>query len=1231
MKNRRPEAASSPSRKRRRHINPYHVFLVPTTMVVFQTLRNPLLGFFPFSRLLISASSQLLRLTFPISLSLNEPELETERDFAVKSPDDPGTRLFSTICVVCVSFSNAELTNLRPASQRVSISRMSQFQQSNTQSFAGFWVSALMIKTRDEFPARMIVRNHYSTMLVFSSYFPVAARKQHSSMQGFRAKCRIATLVFFAIWVGFTSLYGLLKPVSNGCIMTYMYPTYVPIATPPNVSSEKYGLFLYHEGWKKIDFAEHLKKLSGVPVLFIPGNGGSFKQVRSLAAESDRAYQGGPLELTYYRDAYLTPEEGGNVSLEVTSDFLPLNQYTSMLDWFAVDLEGEHSAMDGGILEEHTEYVVYAVHRILDQYKESRDAQSKEGAVSGTLPQSVILVGHSMGGFVARAAVVHPHLRKLAVETILTLSSPHQSPPVALQPSLGHFFSQVNRAWRKGYEVQTTNTGRWVSDPPLSHVVVVSVSGGIHDYQVSSLDLGPWTLHNALSYLWWTMGSGTPYSFNWRREVQSPGHMSSRHGNNIAEDALEKDLFIHGTTITVLAMDGKRRWLDIRKLGANGKDHFTFVTNLAPCSGVRIHLWPEKSKVPLGEEFPSSRRIVEVTSKMVQVPAGPAPRQIEPGSQTEQAPPSAVLQLDPEDMNGFRFLTISVAPRPSVSGRPPPAASMAVGQFYNPYEGKKDFSSWSLLRSIYFQEELFLEEDHPLALNATFSVSLGLLPVTLSVKTATCGIKNSALPLEESGDMEHSSLCKLRCFPPIALAWDSISGLHVVPNLYSETIIVDSSPAFWGSTSGSEKTTVLLLVDPHCSYKINLSVSLTAAAGRFLLLYCSQIIGFSVAVIFSALMQQARAWELDLPLQSLLAAVESNLRVSLYFLLVAVVPLFASLIISLLTSQSLPPLASFIVISMLCYVFANGSMLILILCSQLIFYIAATVQVLIKLRLIKIVGFSALDQMENHCKLPCELVRILKSNPSLLVAVVCVSLVCFVHPALGLIILVLHHASLCHSALCRIDGSTTFESYFLFLATSFRSHIQRKESYNSQARGDQRSRHKSDESSDQLLPLDENYPIDLNSTKSFGDTQLEVFNYWHGMLILHLLAALMFVPSLTAWLQRIGMGQNFPRFLDSALCVGVILHGLYTWKPACSALSIPFPGLHSWEVGLSFIYLLASYCCYLSALLQAPYLSVYVMAIVGVASFMLRVIERRNREMGDAYFSSSGRKHSHRH
>lgn len=99
-------------------------------------------------------------------------------------------------------------------------------------------------------------------------------------MQGFRAKSRVAAVVISAIWIGLVAMYGLLKPISNGCVMTYMYPTYIPISSTEGVSSAKYGLYLYHEGWKKIDFKEHLKQLCGVPVLFIPGNGGSFKQAR---------------------------------------------------------------------------------------------------------------------------------------------------------------------------------------------------------------------------------------------------------------------------------------------------------------------------------------------------------------------------------------------------------------------------------------------------------------------------------------------------------------------------------------------------------------------------------------------------------------------------------------------------------------------------------------------------------------------------------------------------------------------------------------------------------------------------------------------------------------------------------------------------------------------------------------------------------------------------------------
>lgn len=44
----------------------------------------------------------------------------------------------------------------------------------------------------------------------------------------------------------------------------------------------------------------------------------------------------------------------------------------------------------------------------------------------------------------------------------------------------------------------------------------------------------------------------------------------------------------------------------------------------------------------------------------------------------------------------------------TVSGRPPPAASMAVGQFFNPKDGNLVLSPLSLLYSAY-SEQVFIE------------------------------------------------------------------------------------------------------------------------------------------------------------------------------------------------------------------------------------------------------------------------------------------------------------------------------------------------------------------------------------------------------------------------------------------------------------------------------------------------------------------------------------------
>ncbi|CAN4079157.1 unnamed protein product [Withania somnifera] len=1095
-------------------------------------------------------------------------------------------------------------------------------------------------------------------------------------MEGGRAKFRLVALVLLATSIGLTGLYSMIKPISNGCTMTYMYPTYIPVPIPKNVSSTKYGLYLYHEGWRKIDFNDHLKALSGVPLLFIPGNGGSYRQVRSVAAESDRAYQGGPLEHSFYQEASLSLSEG--VDFDVNSTPLP-DQYTSMLDWFAVDLEGEHSAMDGRILEEHTDYVVYAIHRILDHYKESHDARVKEGAaVPGTRPKSVILVGHSMGGFVARAAIVHPHLRKSAVETVLTLSSPHQSPPLPLQPSLGQYYARVNNAWRKGYEVQTSRSGHYLSDPLLSHVVVVSISGGYHDYQVrsklQSLDgivppthgfmisstgmknvwlsmehqvilwcnqLVVQVSHTLLSLIDQETGqpisdvrkrlaiftkmlhSGIPPNFNWLKQPELP-HIPIKSGEvesgsqahkmfacpskiHWSDDALERDLYIETTTITVLAMDGRRRWLDIEKLGSNGKNHFVFVTNLSPCSGVRLHLWPEKGTSV--STLSINKRVLEVTSKMVQIPSGPAPKQVEPGTQTEQAPPSAVFWLHPEEMRGFRYLTISVAPRLAVSGRPPPATSMGVGQFFKPEDGETALSSGLLIGSMFSLKEMMLNEDHPLALNLSFSVSLGLMPVTLSVKTTGCGIRKSEFTADETGEMEIDRLCKLRCFPPVALAWDVTSGLHIFPNLFLETILVDSFPALWSSSLGSEKTNVILLIDPHCSYKTSIGVNVTAAAKRFSLLYFPQITGFAVAVVFFALMRQARQWELDLPIPSLLSAVESNLRMPLPFLCFALLPILFALVLSCLGSLPLPPAISFIIVSTTCYLCANGVVVVLISASQLLFYVSASLHVFIKKRLqTREHNFSPLFT----AFLSSKVVRIIRLNPLFVMTLVCLILLCFAHPALGLLLLVISHAVCCHNALS--------------------SHIQTKELIQS-GNGSQSELEKFipcyDGEINKQFPQKESNSNSRDSVKSYGDTQLEIFNHQHGLLVLHLLATLMFVSSLIAWIQRMGISQSLPWFLDSVLCIGVLLHGVCDSKPGFNFFLFPFPGIRRWEINLSFAYLLAGYYSYICGLALAPYRTFYPMATIGFISCAFRIIEKKSREKGEVYHHR--RKHSHKH
>lgn len=114
----------------------------------------------------------------------------------------------------------------------------------------------------------------------------------------------------------------------------------------------KYTLYGYSEG----GFTVQLRKMKfkGIPVLFIPGSSGSYKQGRSLASVSLRK----------------------SVNSRMPYHF----------NYFMIDFNEEQSAIFGGVLSDQTKFVSHCIKKILTLYQKNE----------GKKPDSVILIGHSI-------------------------------------------------------------------------------------------------------------------------------------------------------------------------------------------------------------------------------------------------------------------------------------------------------------------------------------------------------------------------------------------------------------------------------------------------------------------------------------------------------------------------------------------------------------------------------------------------------------------------------------------------------------------------------------------------------------------------------------------------------------------------------------------------------------------------------------------------------------------
>ncbi|XP_067994068.1 GPI inositol-deacylase isoform X1 [Melanerpes formicivorus] len=218
----------------------------------------------------------------------------------------------------------------------------------------------------------------------------------------------------------------------NRCSMTYMYeyPEYLKIKLPKKTARRypAYELYLYGEG----SYAEENKNLllTGIPVLFLPGNAGSYKQVRSL----------------------------GSIALRKAEDV----DFKYHFDFFSVNFNEELVALYGGSLQRQTKFVHECIKVILKLYK------GREFA-----PTSVAIVGHSMGGLVARALLTLKNFKPELINLLITQATPHTAPVMALDKYLTDFYTAVNNHWI-------------LKAQDLRNLTTLSVAGGFRDYQVRS-------------------------------------------------------------------------------------------------------------------------------------------------------------------------------------------------------------------------------------------------------------------------------------------------------------------------------------------------------------------------------------------------------------------------------------------------------------------------------------------------------------------------------------------------------------------------------------------------------------------------------------------------------------------------------------------------------------------------------------------------------------------------
>ncbi|GAA5855735.1 hypothetical protein JCM8547_001663 [Rhodosporidiobolus lusitaniae] len=283
---------------------------------------------------------------------------------------------------------------------------------------------------------------------------------------------------------------------AGSCRMSFMSPSYLHLSgfgrEFTRLGNGPWGLYLYREaGWDADPLPDPSSPgakddklhLHGTPVLFVPGNAGSFRQVRSLAAAVSR---------TWF-------EQPGVPRRSVAGR----GNGAAPLDFFTLDFNDDFSAFHGQTLLDQAEYTADCVRYILSLY--AHHEEHPEHAARPD-PTSVIIVAHSMGGIVARAAILNKNYQAGSISTLVTFATPHFVPPVTVDAGVDRVYRAINDYWREAYGLAPPSSSfiaasaatEVVPFPSSSHsfrrppaeelasLVLISLSGGLSDLTIAS-------------------------------------------------------------------------------------------------------------------------------------------------------------------------------------------------------------------------------------------------------------------------------------------------------------------------------------------------------------------------------------------------------------------------------------------------------------------------------------------------------------------------------------------------------------------------------------------------------------------------------------------------------------------------------------------------------------------------------------------------------------------------